>query len=102
MQVLDLDRAKAIYTTKLEFDQEEAAPEAGPYSHEEHYRRTADSYEEISELEQAYTHAEHYEDDLRATLLESDSDSGGEVYFEGNCAFRRGTIVGYSSDCDWS
>ena len=50
------------------------------------------------ETEPEYSHEEHFGDN--DTVIDPDSDF--EVRYEGNCAWRGGVVIGYSSDCDWS
>ena len=54
---------------------------------------------EEQESPDPYGHAEHCSD--RGASPEG-SESSFEVKFEGNCAWKGGCIIGYSSDCDFS
>ena len=54
----------------------------------------------VQESPDPYSHAEHYEDPRNC--CDSSSESSFEVKYEGNCAWKGGCIVGYSSDCDFS
>ena len=81
-KVLKAEEAKAFYLAA----QREAEP--------------IESEEGDIELSTGYTHAEHFSD--KEESLHDGSDSDYQVYYEGNCAWQGGCIVGYSSDCDFS
>ena len=116
-RVLELDRARAILETEKEVVEPPEAVEE--YTHEEHYcKKTAFGYEDLDQLsvpsleeaftepeeepevEEGYSHAEHFGEDCKATAPDSDSEC--ELRFEGNCCWRGGVVIDYSSDCDWS
>ena len=64
------------------------------------HREAEPSEVEEGEIEEdiGYSHTEHYSD--KKESLHDRSDSDYQVYYEGNCAWQGGIIVGYSSDCD--
>ena len=53
-----------------------------------------------------YCHAEHYGDAEKGGFYDTDnfldSDTEYNIYFEGNCCWKGGVIIGYSSDGDFS
>ena len=52
----------------------------------------------VQESPDPYSHAEHYSDKAASP---GGSETSCELRFEGNCAYKGGIIVGYSSDCDF-
>ena len=111
-RVLELNRAKLLFAIEQDREPQEFIEE---HSHEEHFDSEETwRYEDLDLLSQdthavpetepesepltepEYSCEEHFD---RDTIIDPESDF--EVRYEGNCCWRGGVIIGYSSDCDW-